>query len=209
MRNRADNQIYRKYIAQLATAYRNQSDLRVFIELLLTILAIFVFSVFAIRPTLVTIGGLTTEIQEKQQTIATMDAKIENIIAAQELFTREQETLRLLDTAVPAESAVVEYIQQLEKIGSAHNVQTVSMTMDDIPLTVTDLTKDTQEKSLLVNTILTGSATDLQATLKDIENLRRPMRVSHGEIYSDISSTDDRVYVSLVGEIPFVIPPTL
>ena len=63
----------------MSKAYEDREDIRVFIELLLTLVAVFVFSVFAIRPTLNTIGGLTQEISSKKETIDIMDKKIANI----------------------------------------------------------------------------------------------------------------------------------
>lgn len=199
--NRADTQLYKKYIAQLANAYRTRSDLRMFTELLLTVVAIFVFSVFAIRPTLVTIGGLTTEIGEKEQTIKTMDTKIDNIIAAQQVFANETPRLVYLDTAVPHGPEITEYIRLVETVASNHQTSVYTMSSNGIP--VADVPGDGQEKTITISFTITGSYPDLMATLTDIETLRRPLQFSEGSLSLDESEDVSRLFLTMTGAIPY------
>lgn len=203
MRNQSNNLLYRKYIAALATAYRDRSDIRMFIEMLLTSAAIFMFSIFAIRPTLVTIGGLTTEISEKHETIATMDTKIANIIAAQDLYTQNATRLSLLDTAVPAAPTVAEYIKQIEQVATTHSVEVFSLTTSNIPISTPVGTENTEQK-IVFNITFTGEYPGLLATLKDLENLRRPLMPTTTSLSLDESSdAGAKIYLSVVGDIPY------
>jgi len=201
----SNTQLYRKYIAQLATTYRDRSDIRMFIEMLLTSAAVFLFSVFAIRPTLITIGGLTTEISEKKETISTMDTKIANLLEAQDLFTQNSEKIALLDTAVPAEPTIGSYMKQIEVISSAHGVTIFTMTTGNIPIDVTvGEGSGNAEQKLPLSVTFNGTYSNLLATLKDLENLRRPLLVSTSALSIDESNTDSsQLYLSVSGDIPY------
>lgn len=196
-------QLYRRYIAQLSTAYRTRSDIRMFTELLLTLSAVFVFSVFAIRPTLVTIGGLTTEIGEKQETINTMDTKIENVIKAQALYASEGSRLALLDTAVPKESQLVEFVKQIERVASAHSVTVYTMSSGTVPIVDVPAEAD-MDKRITYSITLSGAYKDLVATLTDIENMRRPSEVASASFSVDESTETASLFLSITGDIPYL-----
>ncbi len=207
----SNTQLYRKYIAQLATTYRDRSDIRMFIEMLLTSAAVFLFSVFAIRPTLITIGGLTTEISEKKQTISTMDTKIANLISAQDLFTQNSDKIALLDTAIPSEPTIGSYVKQIEVISSAHNVTIFTMSTGNIPIDVVAAGVGDAEQKIPFSVTFNGAYSNLLATLKDIENLRRPIGVLTSALSIDESNTgSSQLYLSVSGEIPYwpIVPVT-
>lgn len=201
----SNTQLYRKYIAQLATTYQNRSDIRMFIEMLLTSAAVFMFSVFAIRPTLVTIGGLTTEISGKRETISTMDTKIANLITAQDLFTQNSGKIALLDTAIPAEPTIGSYVRQIEVISTAHSVAIFNMSTGNIPIDViSGGASGEAEQKISFNVTFNGTYSNLLATLKDLENLRRPVLVLTSALSIDESSTNSsQLYLSVSGDIPY------
>ncbi len=202
MGNQQNTQLYRRYIAQLATAYRDRSDIRMFVEMLLTSLAVFLFSVFAIRPTLVTIGGLTTEISEKQDTINTMDTKINNLIAAQDLYTKNNTTLALLDTAVPADPSIAQYIKQIESVASAHSVSVFTLNTNNIPIDTSSQVGGSEQKVTLSITF-SGDYSSLLATLKDLESLRRPFLPTTNALSLDESNTNSQLFLSVTGDAPY------
>jgi len=205
MRNQQNTQLYRKYIAQLATTYRDRSDIRMFVEMLLTSAAIFMFSVFAIRPTLITIGSLTTEISEKQNTINTMDTKIANLIAAQDIYTQNSQTIALLNTAVPTDPSIDTYIKQIEVIATTHGVSVFDMNTGKIPLDATTTGTGDAEQKISFSVTFNGEYSNLLATLKDIENLRRPILMTTSALSIDESSTTagTQLYLSVLGNIPY------
>lgn len=201
MRNNRDNtQLYRKYIAQMANAYRSRADIRVFVELLLTISAVIVFCLFAIRPTLVTIGGLVTEIDQKKQTISTMDTKIENIVKAQELFGREADRLALLETAVPRQPELTEFIIQIEAIALKNSVSIYGITTTGVNIYEAP---SAGQKSVGYIVTFTGAYTNLLSTLNDIENLRRPSDVGSAGFSLDTNTEVPALFLSVEAMIPY------
>src|SRR5690348_2925170 len=85
MANLSKGPTYQKYLLDIMTIYKQRGDLQAYLEILLSIVAVGVFAVFAIKPTLVTIGGLITKNQTLQKTSNDLDTKIKNLGIAQTL----------------------------------------------------------------------------------------------------------------------------
>ena len=90
---------YKTYFLNVLGRYRERADVRVYLEILLSLTAISIFSVFALRPTLLTIAELIKEIESKKLTLTQMEEKINNLSQAQTLFDRERGKIVLLDTS--------------------------------------------------------------------------------------------------------------
>src|SRR3972149_11044320 len=89
---------YKSYFLNVVGSYRERADIRVYLEILLSLVTVSIFSIFALRPTLLTIAHLTREIQSKQQTLKTMEDKIGNLGQAQSLYDRERAKIALLES---------------------------------------------------------------------------------------------------------------
>jgi len=211
---RANSQLYRKYIHELVNVYRERSDVRAFTEILLSVLAIFVFGSFAIRPTLVTITGLNVEINSKRDTLATMDAKIDNIIAAQQLYETNRDVINLLSTAVPEKATPLEYASQIETIAAARNVELISFTVDnaaifgDAPVAteqeLAEGEEPIQEKSLPTSISVQGTYADIFGFQTDIERMRRPVKPEAFLLVLSNIEDEESLLLTLSGEIPYL-----
>src|SRR3989339_1895714 len=80
--------------------YNERPSLKAYVEIFLTLTAISLFGLFAIRPTLITIGKLLQEIEAKKSTLTTMNEKIGNLRTAEDLFARESEKIKLVKEAI-------------------------------------------------------------------------------------------------------------
>ena len=99
-----DRYIRSRYIIQKTIRdYNEKPALRAYLEIFLTMAAISLFGIFAIRPTIITIGKLLQEIKAKEQTINTMKEKINNLNAARDLYNRESDKIDLVSEAIPKE----------------------------------------------------------------------------------------------------------
>src|SRR3989344_2584626 len=96
VRWRQDSGVYRKYLQNIVVLYQSRQDIQIFTEMLLSLGTIIIFGLFAIKPTLVTIAELITEQRAKNETIAIMDQKINNLVEAQTLFETEKDRLATL-----------------------------------------------------------------------------------------------------------------
>lgn len=208
----SDNQIYKRYIAELVNLYGTRSDVRAFTEVILSVVAIFVFGVFALRPTLTTIGGLTTDITQKKATLEIMDQKITNIASAQTLYDSQKTNIDLLAIAIPTTPDVFAYLNQIELIASKDAVTITSITAERVPLIgdMPGVPIEEQEKPQTgVDTVnfsvsATGTYSALFQMLSDIELLRRPVAAKNIFMSRETSTTGSQITLTITGSTPYI-----
>lgn len=173
---------YQKYFLNFVALYNKRPDLKAYTEILLSIVTIGIFIVFAIKPTLVTIAQLITKINEQQQTSNDMDTKIKNLGIAQNLYSREQSNINLLNQAVPTGPDVANYVRQIEGVMKKENVTPLTMSIDQVNVLAASIsaTQVTTANPAAANITISinGGYTPLLALLQDIESLRRPASLS-------------------------------
>lgn len=200
-----NSQIYTKYARNLALMYQKRQDVRVFIELLLSVSAVIIFGIFAIRPTLVTVATLNVDIANKREILQKLDTKINALAEAQNTYDANLSTILLLEDAIPANPSPDTYIRQIEGLAQRHGVTIVGINTNDVPLIgigpIEDTTAEAVDPTAAANTFplegrsfkfeinVSGDFEPLTAFLRDFEAMRRPMfadtlsvRVTSGEL---------------------------
>jgi len=71
---------YKGFFPKFISLYKQRRDLRAFLELILSLSVIIILSVFALKPTVLTIVSLYKEINSKRDTLALLNQK--NICSA-------------------------------------------------------------------------------------------------------------------------------
>jgi len=105
---------YKSYFLNVAGQYRERADVKVYLEILLSLATVIVFSIFALRPTLLTIAELIKEIETKNGTITVIDSKIDNLSRAQRLNDQQKANIALLKIAIPEEPSPDIFARQIE-----------------------------------------------------------------------------------------------
>jgi hypothetical protein len=105
---------YKSYFLNVAGQYRERTDVKVYLEILLSLATVTIFSVFALRPTLLTIAELIKEIETKNGTIAIIDSKIDDLSKAQRLTDQQKANIALLKIAIPQEPSPDIFARQVE-----------------------------------------------------------------------------------------------
>ncbi len=175
---------YRRYFSNIRVYYEQRQDLKMFMEILLSLFTISMFAIFAIRPTLLTIGQLLTDIQNKEDTVAKLNIKIQNLKVAQETYDNSADILTMLDTAVPTSSSIDTAVRQLEGLTQKNNVTVNSISIAESPIKgdgkvaksekVTS-TLPTGSEGVTMSFNVIGNYSSLMSFLKDLQNMRRPM----------------------------------
>ncbi len=178
---------YKSYMLNTVAQYRERQDVRTYLEILLSLATVTLFAVFALRPTLITIAELLKDIESKEQTIETMDKKIEDLAQATSLYSAERESIELLDDAIPTEASPDQLVRQLEGLVSKHPATILSIEIEDAPLVGKSTTSATVDKNidiypegakaLTFSINATGSYTTLANLITDLENMRRPVKI--------------------------------
>jgi hypothetical protein len=202
--------------------YQKRKDLRSFVELLLSLSVIAIFGVFAIRPTLVTIADLNTQIRGKSDTVLKLDDKISALAQAQENFDRNRQAIALVEQAIPTRPAPENYIRQIEGLAQRHSLFVLGMNTSDVSIFgVSDAAQ--QEAPVVDETTVaianefpanaqgfefelnvSGSYSSINSFMSDFESLRRPLyadvlsiRISQGDLPGEIVS-------SIVGRLAYL-----
>ncbi|OGM29287.1 hypothetical protein A2801_02055 [Candidatus Woesebacteria bacterium RIFCSPHIGHO2_01_FULL_41_10] len=217
-----NSQVYRRYIRNLATLYETRQDMRFFIEAILSLIVISIFGAFAIRPTLVTIGALNSEISSKRETEATLDQKIANLARAEELYNKESESIALLDLAIPSNPDPIHYTRQIEGIKKRNNTTVAGITLgavaivgsaDDVrQATRTSLSTEFRAVPFPEVARFVPYALDIRSDyesmlgfLRDLESLLRPFYYDSVVISVSRLSTEELI-LSIGGKIPYFDP---
>lgn len=191
-----DRYLRSRYMVQKTIRdYSEKPALRAYLEILLTLTAISLFGVFAIRPTIKTIGLLIREIDAKEKTLQVMNEKISNLKTAKELYTRERDKILLVDEAIPAQPKPDGLTLQVEELAKKDGVFINNMTVEDTKILGVALPDD--DASLALTLGVSGEYTNLIRFASDIENLRRPVKYDGIMLSANQTKGKDILFMSL------------
>lgn len=204
---------YKELFLKIFIVYKKRNDIKMFLEILLSLVTITIFSVFALKPTLLTISQLIKDNREKQETINNMEQKINNIAIAQDIYEQYIEKIPLIEQSVPNTPGPENLLRQFEGIAYKNSVSIVGSSVDEIVLIGEEKSNNdkTKNKSLPegVNTItfsinITGSYLSLYSFLFDLENSRRPLIINNISLNSSITDQKSTIVMLISGQTPYI-----
>ena len=161
---------YRRYFVDIGQFYR-QKKVRVYTEIVLSILTTAFFLFFAIKPTLVTITGLIREIKDKKLVSQKLEEKINNLNAAQQEYSNVQNDLYLVDQTLPKDSQIFLLMKQLEVLAFKTGVSLE--TLQYSPVNLKGETEEKKPSTVDFKIVLGGSYENLKRFLGSLIKLRR------------------------------------
>ncbi len=199
---RKDYLRYKSYYLDILNLYKRREDLRIFLEIILSLVTISFFSLFALRPTFLTIAVLLKEINTKKETIVKMDAKIENLQTAQNILSQESARIPILELSIPTFPQPQNFVHQIEGIAVAAQTQILGIRVDEIPLKGDVPVKDQGEMGFSVSA--TGSFQNLFSFLKNLENLRSPVKIDILGISLAKKEQGNILTLVITGKVPYL-----
>lgn len=199
---RKDYLRYKSYYLNILNLYKRKEDLRMFLEIILSLFAISFFSIFAIRPTFLTISTLLKEINSKKETVTKMDTKIKNLQTAQKILDQESLRIPILELSVPAFPQPQRFVHQIEGIAMAAQVQVLGIRVDETPLKGDTPVKDQEMMGFSVSA--TGSFQGLFSFLKNLENLRSPVKIDILGISLAKQEQGNILTLVVTGKVPYL-----
>jgi hypothetical protein len=202
---------YRGFFLNVAQVTQKRQDVKMFLEIVLTITTIVVFTIFALKPTLVTIAAVVKEIKHKEEVLAKMEKKLEDLAAAQIVTNENQEEIALLDTSVPKNPAPDTLSRQIEAGSYAATASLEGIAIEEVLLKgeakkITTSKKTTTlpegAKSLALSLTLKGDYHPVHDFLDFLETMRRPLKID--SIALTAKEASDTVG-EIVGNISFAI----
>jgi len=161
IRKQAENQKFLKYLEVGGT---------------FTLIAIFLF--FAIMPTMTTIFSLLGEIKSKESYLQKVNAKINNIIKAQDIYAQVQEKYSLIEESFPSQPQYYSSASNLATMfrDSSLDISQVNFILDN------DTDKDTNFGSYQVNISGEGQYSNVLNIIKNMISNRRLINTSSIQI---------------------------
>jgi len=218
MRNdwRKDYVRYRSLFSHLITNYKSRADMKVYLEVMLSLITISVFTAFALRPTILTIAQLLKDIDAKKAILVQMDAKIENLARAQSVYETERTHISLLDTAIPRMSKPDVFARQIEGLVGTHKVAINSFSESKgvivgAPPSDTTKTEPLPENALgstfsLAVSIDVDNYQALSSLLMDLEKLRMTQSIEEVKISKGKEKEKQKIVLFLQGSLPYLLP---
>lgn len=220
---RTNNNFYRRYLYNFVLLYKKRADLKMFLEIILSLVTIIIFGIFAVRPTFVTIASLITEINSKVDISQQLDQKIANIGTAQTLVDQNREKIDRLNIAIPDSPTPQTYIRQIEGLVTKNSVLLEQLRMEDIALvgqeatdetlptepideteTITSLVLPPTAAEINISLSVSGSYLSLLSFLKDVQNTRRPLVIDTFLVNSVIENRGQKLVLTINGRIPYI-----
>ncbi|QQS39005.1 hypothetical protein IPM62_00085 [Candidatus Woesebacteria bacterium] len=207
---------YKAYLLNTATQYKQRQDIRAYIEILLSLGTVTVFSIFALRPTLITIAGLIKDIESKKETISVMDKKIDDLAKAKDVYDSQLANTVLLKSAIPSESNPDELLRQIEGLASKNQVEIISSSIGEsflvgkgVPSAEGKKRKETDTLPTGANGLdftvnLSGDYLLLAAFIKDMERMRRPVKIDNLAFSQKTDKIDSVLTLQITGRVTYV-----
>jgi len=162
---------YRRYFTDLGRFYQTKKA-RTYVGIILSILTITFFVIFAIKPTLTTIAQLIKQTKDQKLVVVALEKKIANLSQAQNEYLTVESDLYLVDEALPQEPQVPLLIKQLETLAYQNNVNIGRLRINEVDLKKTGSPK-TEKQPLSFSFAAFGNYSNLKAFLSSLSSLRR------------------------------------
>lgn len=209
---RKDYLRYRELFLNILITYRKRQDVKMFLELLLSLATIALFAVFALKPTVTTISQLLRDNKAKAETIKQMDTKIQNLEQANSVYNQFQSKLPLVYSSIPSGISPESFSRQIQGVAAVSSVNVLGVNVAEVSLVgpeqkktgpnTVSLPDGTSGISFSIN--LSGNFEALLSFLKNLENLRRPVQIDSITINSTQTENEKIIIMLIAGETPYV-----
>jgi hypothetical protein len=215
---------YKSFFLNMLTQYRERSDWKAYLEILLSLTTVSVFSIFALRPTILTIAELIQQIEEKKATVIKIDAKIQNLGKAQTLYDRQRPNILLLtDSVVPKNPQSDVLARQIEGLSAQNQIPVSSFSFGEAVIlgeSTPKVTQETEDEEKTDPVLSNSSQMDFSLTsvldinnypsvlnfLAGFEKMRMPPKIKTAEISvrKNPRNGDRELVLILDGEITYL-----
>ena len=207
---------YREFSLNLIAIYKQRSDVKAFLEIILSLTTLIIFIVFALKPTALTMVTLNKDIGEKQSTLDNLNKKISDLQAANNVFIQDQNVVPDIDAAIFSVPKPDTLSKQVLGLAAKENVSVLGMSVGQLTITGSDNTQPSATTDLKplppgagamnVSVNVKGTYPELLAFLKDLENSRIPIKFDVLTITSSQLQNDNSIVELITARVPYLVP---
>ncbi len=162
-------------ITRVLTEFYHNPVAQVSSQLVFSILAVIVFAIFAIRPTLLTMSDLIKEMHDKETLNQALIQKVAALSSAQAEFAISQDKIEILDQAIPPSPRLAEAVSIIEKIASDDNLLIRTLQANEVPREDSTATSSGEKTRISKPIVITvqGDYPTIRKFVSDLQNTQR------------------------------------
>ncbi len=205
---------YKEFFLNVLDLYKKKPDLRMFLETMLSLTTVIVFIIFALKPTAITIINLLKEIGEREDTISKLEIKLRNLTTAKANYQAESASIPIIESAIPNLPSPDDFAGQIQGLANRNLVKVLGISIGETVIVGEDEKKKNSRsdfeplpvpaRDMPISISISGNYPSLISFLKDIENLRRPIRMDILGINSSKTESGNTIVVVISGRVPFL-----
>lgn len=201
---------YKSFFLNISRIYKSRPDLKSFLEIILSLITILIFSLFAIKPTILTIIDLTQEIKSRESTVLKLNQKISNLQNASLVLEQFATVIPLIEQSVPKTANIDGVVGQLQELASQSSIKVLGISSTDVLLfgnkdkveiIQNKLPQDAGETPITIS--ITGAYQNLYSFLSNVENLRRPIKIDSFSMNSSQTEEGFVLVMVITGRFPY------
>lgn len=204
---------YRELFLNVTALYKKRADLQAFLEIVLSIIAVMVFSIFALKPTAITIIDLVKQIREEEKTITLLNTKISNLQKAKIVFSQNQDSLKKVDVAISLYPNPETFALQLRGLSAKNGVELVGITIKDLILVGESKNTKSQDehsplpenaKEMEYSINIRGNYNGIASFIKELENMRMISVIDSVTISTSTTDNGKTIVAIISGRVPYL-----
>jgi len=192
---KSDYYKYRQYFLKVKGVYQRPVA-KASLALILTLLTISFFGLFAIKPTITNISKLVKEIKDFRQVNQTLEKKIASLNQAQKTYAEITDNLYYLDWALPKGADFNRFASEINLLIFNNKLVAPSASFGEFEL----ISNEKGEQILKFRLTIAGKFIDIKSFLKDLENLDRIIKIDSVSFNTKTEITDAQVQAIINGE---------
>lgn len=204
---------YRELFLNVSSLYKKRADLRAFLEIVLSIVAVIIFIMFAIKPTALTIISLMQQIKEERITLSALTKKVNDLQKANVLLSQSQNYLKDIEIAVSSAPSPDLFAKQIQGISAKNGVELSGVAINDVILVgspktsrasanIKPLPEGATEMEYSIS--IKGNFANINSFLKDLEKLRVVSVIDGITINSSVTDSGRVIVAVISGRVPYL-----
>lgn len=203
---------YKQLFLNVSASYKKRADLRAFLEIVLSLIAVIIFIVFALKPTALTIISLVQQIKEERKVLTLLTQKVNDLQKASTLLTQNQMFLDNINLAISTTPSPDIFAKQILGLSNKNGVELMALTVNEVTLigpTKKVISGETEPLPENANEIeysisIKGNYVNISTFLKDVENLRAISKIDNLTINSSVNDAGRVIVAVISGRIPYL-----
>lgn len=178
---------YKDYLKLLPSVEKENT--RLYVTLVLTLVALSFFGIFAINPTLTTIFELRKEVEEKQLVADQLTRKISNLSNLQQEFNGMETQLFVLYDAIPKTPSAPLLSAQIEALAKKNKLSIISYRVAEVQV-ASDVPSSSKTSSFIFTLQASGNYQDMMNFSTTLAKIDRVITVESMSIGRDSKTND-------------------